>query len=100
MEDVAELQKTKIKGKGHLQASLLSPADWAAPQRSGWISKEGANRKSVKKRWFVLQGTKMIYFKSNDVRLLHWRLETLQRGQRTPTLPHPRAVAKCHGIVL
>ena len=69
MDDVAELQKTKIKGKGHLQASLLSPSDWAAPAKSGWISKEGANRKSVKKRWFVLQGSKMIYFKSQEVRV-------------------------------
>lgn len=77
MDDVAELQKTKIKGKGHLQASLLTPADWAAPQRAGWISKEGANRKSVKKRWFILQGSKMIYFKSNEVRALYWRLETI-----------------------
>lgn len=67
MDEVAELQKLKVKGKGHLQASLLSPSDWAAPARSGWISKEGANRKSVKKRWFILQGSKMIYFKSNEV---------------------------------
>jgi hypothetical protein len=51
-----------------MASSLLSPADWAAPAKAGWISKEGANRKSVKKRWFVLQGTKMIYFKSNEVR--------------------------------
>lgn len=88
MDDVAELQKTKIKGKGHLQASLLTPADWVAPQRQGWISKEGANRKSVKKRWFILQGSKMIYFKSNEVRALHWRPKTGARADAS-FLPQP-----------
>lgn len=65
MDELKKLERVKVVGKGHLDPSLLSEKDWCKPDMSGWITKEGAVNRSLKKRWFVLQGNKMMYFKSN-----------------------------------
>lgn len=65
MDELKKLERVKIVGKGHLDPSLLSEKDWSNPDMTGWITKEGAVNRTLKKRWFVLQGNKMMYFKSN-----------------------------------
>jgi len=42
-----------------ISVASLQPAD-----RDGWMTKQGGSYKSWKKRWFVLKGTQLFYFKS------------------------------------
>ena len=37
-------------------------------EKEGWLEKEGAQVKNWKRRWFVLQGTSLHYFKDPGVR--------------------------------
>ncbi len=39
------------------------------PNKTGWLNKVGAVRKSVKRRWFVLKDFTVAYFTSREVRV-------------------------------
>jgi len=45
-----------------VSVASLQPAD-----REGWMTKQGGSYKSWKKRWFVLKGTQLFYFKNKKV---------------------------------
>ncbi|KAK3285017.1 hypothetical protein CYMTET_7360 [Cymbomonas tetramitiformis] len=40
---------------------------WEAPERSGWLMKQGAIIKTWRRRWFVMKQGKIFWFKSDDV---------------------------------
>lgn len=52
----------------------------AVPEHEGWMTKQGGSVKSWKRRWFILKGAKLYYFKAN-------RPETEMQGliELTPT---------------
>lgn len=59
----------KLKNIGHLPNTLLSSSDWSSPQFTGWLYKEGGIHHTIKRRFFVLKNNKMIYFKTDEVRV-------------------------------
>mmetsp|Transcript_3204 Transcript_3204/g.5507 ORF Transcript_3204/g.5507 Transcript_3204/m.5507 type:complete len:148 (+) Transcript_3204:96-539(+) len=57
-------------GKGAAAAASSEPPAvefWHSPDRSGWLTKQGEYIKTWRKRWFVLKGGKIFWFKSNVV---------------------------------
>ena len=40
---------------------------WVAPERAGWLMKQGEHIKTWRRRWFVLKQGKIFWFKSDDV---------------------------------
>ncbi len=40
---------------------------WNEPERVGWLMKQGAHIKTWRRRWFVLKGGKIFWFKGDDV---------------------------------
>lgn len=63
MEETKKLERIKVVGKGHLDPSILIRDHWLNPEMSGWLLKEGAVNRNMKKRWFVLKGNRVMYFK-------------------------------------
>lgn len=51
-----------------MQAKRGSTARGPPVEKAGWLEKEGAMVKNWKKRWFVLQGNSLHYYKDKDVR--------------------------------
>ncbi|CAO3600571.1 unnamed protein product [Absidia cylindrospora] len=48
----------------------ISTDEFQAPEHEGWLHKQGDRYKTWNKRWFVLKGTNLFYFKSpKDVRM-------------------------------
>ncbi|SAM08125.1 hypothetical protein [Absidia glauca] len=48
----------------------ISTDEFQAPEHEGWLHKQGDKYKTWNKRWFVLKGTNLFYFKSpKDVRM-------------------------------
>lgn len=43
----------------------ISVAQLSPPDKDGWLTKQGGSIKTWKKRWFVLKGQQVYYFKSN-----------------------------------
>lgn len=46
-----------------------------APEHEGWLHKQSDKYKTWNKRWFVLKGTNLFYFKSPKVRKSAWALD-------------------------
>lgn len=67
MDDVKKLERIKVIGKGHLDPSILSRDHWTNPEMSGWLIKEGAMNRNLKKRFFVLKANRMMYFKDEVI---------------------------------
>ena len=40
---------------------------WRAPERAGWLMKQGEHIKTWRRRWFVLKGGKIFWFKYDGV---------------------------------
>ena len=40
---------------------------WVAPERAGWLMKQGEHIKTWRRRWFVLKQGKIFWFKSDGV---------------------------------
>lgn len=40
---------------------------WVAPERAGWLMKQGAHIKTWRRRWFVLKAGKIFWFKSEQL---------------------------------
>ena len=40
---------------------------WTAPERAGWLMKQGEHIKTWRRRWFVLKGGKIFWFKYDQV---------------------------------
>lgn len=49
------------------QSPRTSTETFQAPEHEGWLHKQGDKYKTWNKRWFVLKGTNLFYFKSPKV---------------------------------
>ena len=49
------------EGEGGLAETFFNP------EREGWLTKEGGKYKSKHKRWFILKGGMLYYFKQPSV---------------------------------
>ena len=47
---------------------VLGVKDLTSPDREGFLTKQGGSVKTMKKRWFVLKGDTLYYFKTKTVR--------------------------------
>lgn len=52
--------------KKHVFDKVVGVKDLSSPEREGWLTKQGGAYKSWKKRWFVLKGDTLYYFKTKS----------------------------------
>lgn len=50
---------------GEKQQIAISVASLSPPDKDGWLTKQGGSIKTWKRRWFVLKGQNIYYFKTN-----------------------------------
>lgn len=56
------------------------------PEHEGWLHKQGDRYKTWNKRWFVLKGPNLFYFKSPKVN--SWNNNTMNRMDSTRTFSY------------
>jgi len=59
----------KHDGTDEVQSKLtksMKLIDFSNPDAEGWLSKEGAIRKSIKRRWLIIKGSVVYYFKNKE----------------------------------
>ena len=60
----------------------MSVVDVGEPERSGWLTKQGAIVKSWKRRYFVLKDGFLYYFKSENAESPQGVIEVVRRAER------------------
>mmetsp|Transcript_3744 Transcript_3744/g.4185 ORF Transcript_3744/g.4185 Transcript_3744/m.4185 type:complete len:551 (+) Transcript_3744:84-1736(+) len=76
-EQEEETQKTRswsLFGRGEASGSASTEPDddvafWVDPEHEGFLTKQGEHIKTWRRRWFILKGGKIFWFKESDVTL-------------------------------
>uniref|UniRef100_A0A0D6R1M5 PH domain-containing protein n=1 Tax=Araucaria cunninghamii TaxID=56994 RepID=A0A0D6R1M5_ARACU len=67
MASLASLWRTTTGSNSNREEEQQSVDFWNAPERTGWLMKQGEYIKTWRRRWFVLKKGRLFWFKENYI---------------------------------